>query len=115
MGNITENKIWIDGETCLTMAESAESFVDIYDKNMYDRKESDNVIKISGLGCVHLPSIETYPLYFKGIDSDPHVLPSYYICTKEEYINAIYMKIDECKKELNYYEELLDIVKGDKK
>lgn len=112
MGDIIENKIWIYGGTCLTMAESTESFVDLYEnRNVYDKKGSDNTILIRGLGRVHLPEIETYPLYFKSIDSDPHVIIDYYICDKEEYIIAINQKIDEYKKELDYYEELLNTVK----
>lgn len=113
MGDIIENKIWISGDTCLTMAESAESFVDIYDENMYDKKGPSNTIIISGLGRIHLQEIETYPLYFKGtINTNPNDWNNYYICDKEEYIDAVNQQIEECKKELHYYEELLDIAKG---
>lgn len=116
MGDIFENKIWIDRDTCLTMAESIESFIDVYDnKNVYDKKGSDNTIIISGIGRIHLPEIEIYPLYLKGtINANPNDWDNYYICDKEEYINAVKQKIDECKKELNYYEELLDTAKGEK-
>ena len=72
MSDIIENKMWINAETCLTMAESIESFVDIYGEYVYDKKGSDNTIIILGLGRIHLPSTESYPLYFKSTEICGH-------------------------------------------
>lgn len=109
MGDIIENKIWIDSDTCLTMAESKESFDDV---NIFT-KSGSNIIIIPYLGRVHFPLQISYPLYLKGtINANPNDWDDYYICDKEEYINAVNQKIDECKKELNFYEELLNTAKG---
>lgn len=110
MGDILENKIWINENTCLTMAESIDSFTDYGGEKVYHKKGSDNTIIIQGLGRIHLPLIETYPLYFKGIDDNSRVLIDYYVCSKEEYIDAINHEINIYEQEIKYYKDLLDSV-----